>query len=75
MFFIVEVGDLELIKIRYNFQNFVSSWNEAGEVFTDLTKLVEAFGLSVRCMMSMGRMEFLIKRQSLSKESILALEE
>ena len=43
MVFMVEAGELEIIKFRYNF--FGSSWAEAMEAFTDVTKLVEAFGL------------------------------
>ena len=42
--FIVEAG--ELIKIRYNMQSTIQEfWVEAMESFTNVTKLVEAFGL------------------------------
>ena len=42
----VEAGVLELIKIMYNFKiHFRSSWVKAIEAFTDMNKLVEAFGL------------------------------
>ena len=42
----VEAGKLELIKIRYNLQNTLqSSCIEAMDAFTDMTKLVEAFGI------------------------------
>ena len=43
---LVEAEELELIQIRYNFQNALRQfWDEAQEAFTDMTKLVEAFGL------------------------------
>ena len=46
MVFIVEEGELELIKIRYNFQYALQEFlGQTMEVFTDVTKLVEAFGL------------------------------
>ena len=39
----VEAGELELIKIRYNFKtHFGSSWFEAMEALTAVTKLIEA---------------------------------
>ena len=42
----VEADELELIKSGIIFKmNFRSSWVEAVEAFTDVTKLVEAFGL------------------------------
>ena len=42
----VEAGELELIKIRYNFKmHFGSSWVEAMKAFTYVTKLVESFKL------------------------------
>ena len=42
----VEAEELELIQIRSNFQNAIwEFWVEALEAFTDVTKLVEAFGL------------------------------
>ena len=42
----VEVGELELIKIRYNLKtHFSSSRVVAMEIFTEVTKLIEAFGL------------------------------
>ena len=42
---LVEAYELELIKIRYNFQNAWEFQVEALEASTDMTKLVEAFGL------------------------------
>ena len=36
----VEVGELEIIKIRYNYLKH--TWVEAMEAFTEVTKLVEA---------------------------------
>ena len=46
MGFIVKAGELESIKIRYNFQIALREfWVEAMEAFTDVIKLVEAFGL------------------------------
>ena len=42
----VEAEKLDLIKIRYNFQNTLQEfWIKALEGFTDVTKLVEAFVL------------------------------
>ena len=42
----VETEVLELIKIRSNFQNTLQDcWVKSQEAVTDVTKLVEAFGL------------------------------
>ena len=42
----VEVGELELIKIRYNILITLRQFlGEAVEAFAHMTKLVEAFGL------------------------------
>ena len=44
MVFIIKAG--ELIKIRYDFKSALQEfWVEAMEDFTDVTKLIKAFGL------------------------------
>ena len=47
--FIAEAG--ELFKISYNFQSALQEfWVEAIDTFTDVTKLVESFGLVDRVL-------------------------
>ena len=44
--FMVEAGEIELIKIRYDFQNtFQKFLVEAMKAFTGVTKIVESIGL------------------------------
>ena len=73
----VEAGDLELINISYNFQNhFRSSWVEAMNEFTEVTKLVEEFGLELRRIKLFDKLNYKMNilnfiRLSFSRDSTL----